>query len=126
MKRHQWSEIPREQLNPGFARQVIHTDRMTIARWYFRAGSTVLRHSHENEQISLVDKGRLKFVFDDREVIVEAGQSMQIPSHAPHSVDALEDAEGYDLFAPVRADWLSGDDAYLRGGAGGSAAKASS
>ncbi len=73
----------------------------------------------------MVEKGRLKFVFDDREVIVDAGQCMQIPSHAPHSVDALEDTEGYDLFAPVRADWLSGDDAYLRGG-GGSPAKASS
>ncbi len=126
MKRHQWSDIPREQLNPDFARQVIHTDRMTIARVYLRAGSTVPRHSHENEQVSVVDKGRLKFVFDDREVIIGAGQCMQIPSHAPHSVDALEDTEGYDLFAPVRADWLSGDDAYLRGGGGSGSTKASS
>jgi hypothetical protein len=30
----------------------------------------------------------------------------------------LEDSVVFDLFAPVRADWLSGNDAYLRQGGG--------
>jgi quercetin dioxygenase-like cupin family protein len=110
-------------LNPNFARKVIHTDRITIARVYLLAGSTVPRHSHENEQVTVLEKGRLRFVFDGREETIEAGECMQIPSHAPHSVDALEDSEGYDLFAPIRADWLRGDDAYLRGGGGSPADK---
>ena len=42
---------------------------------------------------------------------------MQIAPHVPHRVDALEDSVAMDLFAPVRADWLRGDDAYLRGAA---------
>ena len=117
MKRHHWSDIPREQLNPDFARKVIHADRITIARVYLRGGSAVPRHSHENEQVCVLEKGKLKFIFDDREEVIEAGQCMQIESHAPHAVEALEDSEGYDLFAPIRADWLRGDDAYLRGGA---------
>jgi len=114
MKRHHWSEIPREQLNPDCARQVIHTDRMTIARLSLRAGAVVPRHNHENEQVTMLQSGKLKFIFDDREEILEAGQCLQIPSHAPHRVDALEDSEAIDLFAPVREDWLRGDDAYLR------------
>jgi quercetin dioxygenase-like cupin family protein len=117
MKRHQWSDIPREQLNPDCARQVIHTDRITIARLYLRAGAVVARHSHENEQVTVLQTGRLKFIFDDREEIVEAGQCLQIPSYAPHRVEALEDSEAMDLFAPIREDWIRGDDAYLRGGA---------
>lgn len=118
MKLHRWSEIPREQLNPDFARQVIHAERITIARVFLRAGSAVPRHSHENEQVCVLEKGKLKFIFDDGEAVIAAGESVQIPPHAPHSVEALEESEGYDLFAPIRADWLRGDDAYLRGGGG--------
>lgn len=120
MKTHRWSDITREQLNPDFARQAIHTERMTIARVFLRAGSAVPRHSHENEQVSVVEKGKLKFIFDDHEVIVPAGECMQIKPNAPHRVEAIEETEGYDLFAPVRTDWLQGDDAYLRGGGSGS------
>ena len=32
----------------------------------------------------------------------------------PHKVTVVEDAVVYDVFAPVREDWLRGDDAYLR------------
>ena len=78
MKRHHWSDIPREQLNPDFARKVIHADRITIARVYLRGGSAVPRHSHENEQVTVLEKGKLKFIFDDREEVIEAGQCMQI------------------------------------------------
>jgi quercetin dioxygenase-like cupin family protein len=114
MKNHRWADIPREQMNPDFARQAIHTERMTIARVFLRAGSAVPRHSHENEQVTVLEKGRLKFVFDDREETIGAGECMQIAPNAPHSVEALEDSEAFDLFAPVRVDWLRGDDAYLR------------
>jgi quercetin dioxygenase-like cupin family protein len=81
------------------------------------AGGVVPRHSHENEQVTVLEKGRLKFIFDDREQIIEAGQCLQIPSHAPHRVEVLEDSIALDLFAPVREDWVRGDDAYLRAGA---------
>ena len=114
MKRHDWSQIPREQLNADCARQVIHTERMTVARLSMRAGAVVARHSHENEQLTMLEKGKLKFIFDDREEIIQAGQCLQIPSHAPHRVEALEDSDATDLFAPVREDWVRGDDAYLR------------
>ncbi|MBM3738481.1 MAG: cupin domain-containing protein [Acidobacteria bacterium] len=115
MKTHRWSDIPLEQMNPAFGRRVIHSARMTVARVILSKGSVVPRHSHENEQLSIVEKGVLKFYFDNgEEFTVAAGEVMEIPSHAPHKVEALEDSEGYDLFAPVREDWLRGDDSYLR------------
>lgn len=117
MKVHNWSEVPREQLNPDCVRQAIHTDRMTLSRLHLVAGGVVPRHSHENEQVTVLEKGRLKFIFDDREEIIQAGQCLQIPSHAPHRVEVLEDSIALDLFAPVREDWVRGDDAYLRTGA---------
>lgn len=103
-----------EQLNPSFARQAVHTDRMTIAYLHLKRGGVVPEHHHENEQVSMVLDGKLKFLASGQEYIVEAGEALQIPGNLPHGVEVLEDSVVFDLFAPVRADWLSGDDAYLR------------
>jgi quercetin dioxygenase-like cupin family protein len=115
MKIHSWNQIPAEPMTDTVTRQVLHTDTMTIARLYLKKGAVVPRHSHPNEQVSTVEAGRLRFLFDDGEAVVQTGESMQIPGGVPHAVEALEDAIALDLFSPVRADWLSGDDAYLRG-----------
>lgn len=111
---HRWADIPLEQMNPTFARKVIHTDRMTIARVILSKGAVVPRHQHENEQVTVLESGQLRFQFDDHAAILSAGEVLQIPPNAPHMVEALEDSSGYDLFAPTRADWIRGDDAYLR------------
>jgi quercetin dioxygenase-like cupin family protein len=114
MKLHQWNEIPKEQMNPQFARQVIHSDSMTVARVYLAKGCMVPEHSHPNEQLSIIESGKLVFRFGDVERIVGAGEVLQIPANLPHSAEALEDTAGIDLFSPCRQDWLSGNDAYLR------------
>lgn len=114
MKVHDWNILPAEQLNSRLSRRVLHTGRMTIARLALSKGAHVPTHSHENEQVSMVAKGRLLFHFPDRAVEVGPDQTMEIPPNLPHSVDALEDTEVTDLFAPPRKDWIEGDDAYLR------------
>lgn len=114
MQIYPWEQVEKEQLNPLFARQVIHGETVTMARVFLAKGCLVPRHSHVNEQLSLIEKGSLKFVFDDREVVVKAGEVLQIPPNVPHAALAEEDCEGIDFFAPVREDWRTGDDAYLR------------
>lgn len=115
MRHYQWAEIPVEQLNPLVSRQAIHTERMTIARLILKKGVVVPTHSHENEQLSMIESGSLKFVLDGVEKVVSAGETLQIPPHVPHSAEALEDTEATDVFSPRREDWIRGEDAYLRG-----------
>jgi quercetin dioxygenase-like cupin family protein len=114
MQRYDWSMIEREQLNPLFARQVIHGDSMTVAKVYLAKGCVVPEHSHPNEQISMMEKGALRFVLNGQEVLVKAGETIRIPANVPHSAVAIEDSIATDLFSPPRQDWISGDDAYLR------------
>ena len=114
MKLHRWSGIPIERLNPLLTRQVMHSDYMTIARLDLKKGAVVPRHHHVNEQVANVESGRLRFIFDEQEVIVEAGESMQIASNIPHRVEVLEDSIVVDVFSPKREDWIRGEDAYLR------------
>lgn len=109
-----WNTIPKEQLNPLFTRQMIHTERLTVARLFLARGCTVPEHSHHNEQISTIESGRLKFNFPDEEVVVGPGQTICIPPNLPHSAEALEDCVAVDLFSPPREDWIRGNDAYLR------------
>jgi quercetin dioxygenase-like cupin family protein len=71
-------------------------------------------HSHDNEQITYVLEGALKFHIQDREVVVRAGEVLVIPSQMPHSAEALEDTVDLDIFSPPRQDWLQGTDSYLR------------
>ena len=110
-----WNELPKEQLNPNLLRQVIHTGNMTIARLELRAGSSVPVHAHHNEQVSMVLTGKLKFTVDGHEVLVGPGQSLELKPNQPHGVEVLEDAVAIDVFSPPREDWITGDDAYLRG-----------
>jgi quercetin dioxygenase-like cupin family protein len=114
MDHYNWTEIPEEKMSPLLSRQVIHTERMTIARLRILKGAIVPLHHHENEQVSMIDKGSLRFEVDGTEIVVKAGEALRIPPNAPHLVEATEDCLVTDYFAPPRQDWISGDDSYLR------------
>lgn len=114
MDLYQWDKVPKEELNPTFARQMINGETMTVARVYLKKGCLVPEHSHHNEQISIVEQGALHFVVNGQEQVVKAGEVLRIPPNVPHSALAKEDCVGIDIFCPVREDWLRGDDAYLR------------
>jgi quercetin dioxygenase-like cupin family protein len=114
MELYNWNTIEEEALNPLISRRVIHTERMTICRILLKKGAVVPMHSHENEQVTMLESGVLRFIFDHEEKVIHAGDALPIPPHAPHRVEALEDSIAVDLFSPVREDWRRGDDAYLR------------
>ena len=109
-----WNDVTREEMNDLIARQVLHGDRITLARLELRQGAFVPMHSHENEQISMITAGALRFCLDGTEIVVRTGEMLRIPGGVPHSVLAEEDTVAVDIFAPVREDWIRGDDAYLR------------
>ena len=114
MQIYEWDRVVKEQMSPTFARQVIHGDTMTVARVYLSKGCSVPEHSHYNEQISMLERGALKFVIGGVDKIIRAGDVLRIPPNVPHSAEALEDSVAVDLFSPRREDWIRGDDAYLR------------
>lgn len=110
-----FNTMPVEKLNPLIDRQMVYGERSMLARIILRKGAMVPRHSHENEQITYVLEGALRFTLDDGRVItVRAGETLVIPSNLPHQAEALEDTVDLDVFDPPRADWIAGTDAYLR------------
>jgi quercetin dioxygenase-like cupin family protein len=116
---HRWDDMPREALKEGIERRLVSTDRMMIAHVYLDEGAVVPRHEHENEQLTYILEGTLRFWLGDDEsqvVDVHAGEILHIPSFMPHRAEALERTLDCDIFCPPRQDWLDGSDAYLRNG----------
>jgi quercetin dioxygenase-like cupin family protein len=110
-----WKSMEIETLKDGISRQMISGENATISQIFLKRSAVVPRHSHVNEQYSWIISGSLKFIFDDREILVSAGEVLLIPPHAPHRVVAMEDTVDVDFFAPRREDWIRKEDAYLRG-----------
>jgi len=114
IKKVSWSKVQKEQLNPSLARQTVSGEQGTLAQLSAECSSVIPRHAHESEEYSWVTSGGLVFNFDDRDVDVLAGEIIVIPPDVPHSVIALEDTAFVDFFSPARADWIRGEDQYLR------------
>ena len=114
---YRWDEIPREDLSPMIGRKLITGDRMMLAQVFLKKGAVVPKHFHENEQLTYIISGSLKFWIGEdqkQEVIVRVGEVLHIPSNVPHKAEALEDTLDVDVFSPPRQDWLDKTDAYLR------------
>jgi quercetin dioxygenase-like cupin family protein len=114
---YRWKDLPKEQLKPDLGRRLISTERLMLAHVYLEKGCVVPQHSHENEQLTYILEGVLRFFLgeDESEVVdVAAGEVLHIPSHLPHKAEALETTLDVDIFCPPRQDWLDGSDAYLR------------
>lgn len=101
---HTLADIPAHTRPVGRLKVLSGADNMVF--WgQLDAGTMAARHSHPNEQITWLVKGRLATAIgDDPEVIVEAGQIMLIPAGVAHETKYLTDCEIVEFFSPPRTD----------------------
>lgn len=113
-----WDDITPEPMNPLLTRQFVTGRQGMLARIELKKGCLVPRHSHPNEQIAYIEKGALLFRMgaegSEQECVVRTGEVLVIPANLPHAAEALEDTVDFDIFAPPREDWITGNDQYLR------------
>jgi len=114
MKHHNLNEIPEEQVTELFGRRFFTGEKITMAFLTIRKGSVVPLHTHESEQFSYCISGSLNFIIGGEELVLRAGELVEIPSQVPHQAWATEDFTGIDVFSPIREDWRDGTDDYLR------------
>jgi quercetin dioxygenase-like cupin family protein len=115
LKHVPWHTVELEDLNPLLQRQFVVGQAIMVARVLMKKGCVIPLHSHHNEQFTYILEGALKFWIDGKEIVVNAGEVLTIPSHMPHKAEALEDTVDLDIFNPPRADWINKTDQYLRG-----------
>lgn len=114
---HRWNDMPRQPVTEAIDRRIINGERMMLAHVYLKKGAIVPRHSHDNEQLTYILEGALKFSLGPEgaeQLVVRAGEVLVIPPNVPHQAEALEDTLDVDVFCPPRQDWLDGTDDYFR------------
>lgn len=118
-KHHHWHELPIDVPMALLERRRVVGEKVMISHITLHQGCRVPTHSHENEQMSCILSGRLRFGLgaegspDRREVTLGPGEVLHLPSNVPHSAEALEETVVLDVFAPPSAG--TGIDARGRG-----------
>jgi quercetin dioxygenase-like cupin family protein len=117
VKHIRWEDLPKEKLSNYIDRRMITGDKAMVTHVYMKKGAIVPLHHHENEQLTYILEGALKFWIgteDAEPIVVRTGEVLVLPSNVPHKAEALEDTLDMDIFTPPRQDWLDGTDDYLR------------
>ena len=112
---HHFDLMPLEKLNDlVFRRYVAGTHEMFV---YFKLlkGAVIPEHHHVSEQITYIVKGYVVVYCAGKEYHLKAGDVLRIPPNLPHKFVAIEDTIDYDIFSPIREDWIKGTDDYLKG-----------
>ncbi|NMM51627.1 cupin domain-containing protein [Paenibacillus aquistagni] len=99
---------PWEQREPGVTRRIMKPGQaLMMMEVRFEAGAEGYTHRHVHEQMSYCLYGKLAFTIEEKTTILEAGDSVVIPSDALHGVKALERSGLLDCFTPLRDDLLN-------------------
>jgi len=103
-----WSSLPVEQIAPGITRQMIWGERLMACRLTIAAHVVTPVHSHAHEQITLVERGRVRFTVEGDVKLVSAGDLLVFPSNCQHGATMLdEEVVLIDIFSPPREDFLA-------------------
>lgn len=103
-----WENIPFENIGEGAERQMFVGEEMMICRIKFAPHVVAEPHSHPHEQMTIVEKGKARFIIGDEEKIVSAGDVLRFPPNIWHGATMLdEEVILVDIFTPLREDFLT-------------------
>jgi quercetin dioxygenase-like cupin family protein len=102
-----WASIPFEKVAEGIERQMVVGEKLMICRLRFAPFTVTAEHDHPHEQMTIVEKGRVKFFIEGKERIAVAGDVLHFPSNCWHGATMLdEEVILIDIFSPIREDFL--------------------
>lgn len=93
MQSHNWDDVPPHHPE-GRVQRVVAAERITILRQTIFAGNAMSdRHSHPEEQITLVLDGKARFTCGDDEVTLETGGVAVFPPGVEHSTENVGEGD---------------------------------
>ncbi|OLC46509.1 MAG: hypothetical protein AUH43_13730 [Acidobacteria bacterium 13_1_40CM_65_14] len=102
-----WTGVPVEAIADGIERQMVWGERIMIGRLRFDPRASTAVHSHPHEQITIVERGRVRFTVDGTERMASAGDVLHFPSGVSHGATILdEEVVLVDIFSPIREEFL--------------------
>jgi quercetin dioxygenase-like cupin family protein len=105
MKAVNINDIATREIIKGFTGKYYHAQNLSIGWLDAVAGHTVPLHSHVHEQVSFVQEGKMLFIIEDQEFILEAGMAITVAPNLKHGATAITDCKLIDVFNPVREEY---------------------
>ncbi len=94
-------------LRPGISMKVVgHGEHTLSALFHLEAGRVLPLHEHLYEQTGTLLKGRLTLMIEGDTFQASPGDTWTIPPHVPHQAEVPEDCLVFEVFSPVREDYL--------------------
>ena len=103
-----FAALPDEQLSEKISRRILSGSQGMVVWWSIGVGVHVEPHSHANEQIVWMLKGKMEFRLGSERRVCSQGDVVVIPGGIEHEAWFGEDTEVIDFFAPPRAEFLLG------------------
>lgn len=102
-----WTKVPVTQIAPGIKRQMVVGQNVMMVRFTFDPFLVTDEHTHPHEQMTLVMKGRVKFIIEGEPIVASAGAVLHFPPNNRHGATMLdEEVVLIDIFSPIREDFL--------------------
>src|SRR3979409_375689 len=86
-----WQEVPSQRIAEGVERQMVVGERLMMCRLTLQPHVDTRVHSHPHEQMTIVERGRVRFTIDGRARIVGAGEVLHFPPNVSHGATMLDE-----------------------------------
>ena len=103
-----WDDVPVERIAEGIERQMVVGDKLMLCRLRFQPRVQTPVHSHTHEQMTLVEKGPVRFTVAGTPRVAQTGDVLHFASGVEHGATILdEEVVLIDIFTPIREEFLA-------------------
>jgi quercetin dioxygenase-like cupin family protein len=97
-----------ENVGTGVRRRILgYDDALMMVCVRFDRDAVGYVHQHPHRQVTYVASGKFRVTIGDQKKVQKAGDCFFIPPDVPHGVEALEEGDLVDIFAPAREDFVA-------------------
>ena len=95
-----------EQDMPGRKRRLVVGENVMLV-YVEREAGTTQEHTHDNEQLVYLQKGKALFTIDGKSQEIVAGGVVHIPAGVPHGLEAHTPITYIGIYTPPRKDVIN-------------------
>ena len=98
-----WKETSHEQLEPKLSQQIFTSKNVMVVNYVYDSGLEFEEHSHPQEQVTIVQSGRLLLTIAGEKVELKAGDICSVFPNVSHSSSVVGDekVEAICIFTPI-------------------------
>ncbi len=99
-------DMPFHPLSPSVSSRLMAGEKLMLVEHRVKKGHSAIGDCHENEQLTLILSGKVRFAVNGEVRVLERGDSILIPPGVIHDIEVLEESVVIEVFSPPRTEWV--------------------